>query len=82
MINRVVLGLMLAGALWACTYYRVKDPVSQREYYTDNLKRYDQSGAIGFKDKRTGQHITLGSSEYEKITENEYHRAIKGVDSP
>ena len=71
----VTLSLMLP----AC-YYRVTDPVSGRDYYTDNIKRYDQSGAISFKDKRTGQHVTLSSSEYEQISSDEYKDQIASID--
>ncbi len=73
---------VLSCSLFACTYYRVSDPASGRVYYTNQVKRYDQSGSIGFEDKRTGQHVTLSSSEYETITENEYKRAIKNLDLP
>lgn len=63
-------------SLTAC-HYRVTDPASGRVYYTNEIKRYDQSGSIKFKDKLTGQHITLSSSEYEELSEKEFKHQIE-----
>lgn len=58
-------------SMTAC-HYRVTDPGSGRVYYTNNIKRYKQSGTIKFKDKLTGQHVTLSSSEYEDLSDKEF----------
>ena len=63
-------------SLTAC-HYRVTDPASGRVYYTDNIKRYDQSGSIRFKDKLTGQRVTLSSSEYEQLSDKEFKLQLK-----
>lgn len=63
-------------SLTAC-HYRVTEPASGRVYYTDNIKRYKQSGTIKFKDKLTGQHVTLGSSELEELSDKEFKLQLK-----
>ena len=59
--------LAFVVSLTAC-HYRVTVPGSDRVYYTTHFKRYKQSGTIKFKDKLTGQHVTLSSSEYEELS--------------
>lgn len=65
-------------SLTAC-HYRVTDPASGRVYYTTEIKRYDKSGSIGFKDKLTGKHVTLSSSEYEELSDKEFKLQLKAA---
>ena len=69
----LVVSFTAAGAASGCgSYYKVTDPHNSNVYYTDNLQRQD-SGLVIFKDGKTGQQITLGTSETQKITKDEYN---------
>jgi len=66
----------LAGVVGCSSYYQVKDPDSGSLYYT---KDYDKvkSGAIKFKDAKTGSEVTLQSSEVKEISSDEYKKAVE-----
>jgi PBP1b-binding outer membrane lipoprotein LpoB len=75
--------LILIVCLFAvgCTkYYKVTNPTSDKVYYTTKIKK-KKSGAIRLQDERTGNKVTLHSSEIEKITEHQYNRAILSTES-
>lgn len=70
--------LLLVGLtlfLFGC-HYRVTNPESGRTYYTTNYKDYKQTGAIRFKDHRTGNTVTLSSWETKQIPKGEYEQEI------
>ena len=68
--------LILCFIAFGCTkYYKVTDPTSDKTYYTNKIKQRG-SGAIKIEDERTGNKVTLQSSEIEKITENQFNRAL------
>jgi hypothetical protein len=70
----VVLSLFLGG----CShYYKVRDPLSDKIYYTDDLDN-EGGGAILFHDIVTRQEIRLQSSEVIRITKDEYLANIHG----
>lgn len=56
-------GLLLCG----CTYYRVRDVPTGKEYITDNYHLNYVGGAVHFTDLKTGKIVTLSSSEQEVI---------------
>ena len=60
-----VLGLLLTG----CTYYKITDPGSGKEYYTNDLNaaRYTMNGAVIFTDMETGKTVTLQNSEVQRV---------------
>ncbi|HRX84285.1 MAG TPA: hypothetical protein P5572_04625 [Phycisphaerae bacterium] len=66
---------LLAGAcllLAGCTsYYRVTDVSTQQNYYTKNVQR-KSSGAVVFKDSRTGSEVTLQSSKITKVNKETF----------
>lgn len=74
MIAIVLLCVLMGGCV---AYYRVIDPSSGREYYTNNWDagRYSYTGAARFIDARTGREITLASTEVEKISKEDYEYA-------
>lgn len=66
------LALMLGG----CTsYYRISDPAGTKDYFTTKIK--SKSGAIRFKDAKSGSTVTLQASEVKKISESEFKAAVK-----
>jgi hypothetical protein len=68
--------LLVTVALSGCTYYRITDPHTGKQYYTNNWDqdRYSANGAVQFKDARTGSVVTLQTSEVEVISEEEFKR--------
>ncbi len=55
-------------------YYMVKDPSSDKTYYTQKIKSKKQ-GAVQFEDTITGSEVTIQNSEVTKIEKNEFIRA-------
>lgn len=75
-VQRTMLGLVVLAGLaggGGCQHYRVVDPTTGREYYTDQggFKRYGHSGAVKFNDLATGREVTLQNSEMEKVSADE-----------
>jgi uncharacterized protein YdeI (BOF family) len=76
----MILGILcvMAGLLAGCggNYYRVNDPAGDRQYYTLDIKQ-TRTGAITFKDEKSGSVVTLQSSEVKKISGDEFKAALK-----
>ena len=75
---RYLLILMLCLFAVGCTkYYKVTNLSTEKTYYTTKINQ-KKSGAINIQDERTGNRITLQSSEVEKITKDQFNRALLG----
>jgi len=76
----IALGILcvMAGSLAGCGggYYRVNDPAGTKEYYTNDIDQ-TKTGAITFKDEKSGSVVTLQSSEIKEISEDEFKAAVK-----
>jgi hypothetical protein len=68
----------MAGLLAGCGggYYRVNDPAGTKEYYTTDIDE-TKTGAITFKDEKSGSVVTLQSSEVKEISKDEFKAAVK-----
>jgi hypothetical protein len=68
----------MAGLLAGCggNYYRVNDPGGDRQYYTSEIEQ-TRTGAITFKDEKSGSVVTLQSSEVKEISKDEFKAAVK-----
>ncbi|HYA37177.1 MAG TPA: hypothetical protein VEI74_02735 [Candidatus Methylomirabilis sp.] len=64
--------LLVAGC---ATYYKVTDPQSGKEYYTEEVKS-EKGGSVKLKDARTNSEVTLQSSEVKEISKDEYKAGI------
>lgn len=71
----LLLSLFLLGAC-AGHYYRVTDTSSGRVYFTRDVDTKRRSGAVDFKDAKSGAKVTLQSSQVEKITEAQYQQGL------
>ena len=58
------------------SYYKVTDPASKSVYYTESIDQM-KSGAVKFKDAKTGGEITLQSSEVKEIDSKEFEAGTK-----
>jgi len=78
--THIAFGLLcgMAGLLGGCggDYYRVNDPAGDRQYYTTDIDK-TKTGAINFKDAKSGSVVTLQSSEVKQISEDEFKSAVK-----
>jgi hypothetical protein len=72
-------GLLVGGC--AATYYKVTDPQSGKEYYTEKIDNVT-GGAVKVMDSRTGSIITLQNSEVKEISEKEYKAGLAPVSNP
>lgn len=72
---------LLAASLlvmYGCSsHYLVHDPASGASYYTKDVDRTGDAGAIKFKDHATGSRVILQQSEVRKISEDEYEAGVK-----
>ena len=68
----------VAAVMAGCaTYYKVNDPAGTKEYYTKKIKE-TETGAISFKDEKSGGQVRLQSSEVKEISKEEFNAAVKG----
>ena len=76
----MALGILcgMAGLLAGCggSYYRVNDPAGEKQYYTTEIEQ-TRTGAITFKDEKSGSVVTLQSSEVKEISGDEFKAAMK-----
>ena len=67
--------MMLTTFLVGCfggSYYMVRDPASGTAYYTTDVDKAGGTGAVKFKDEKTGSTVTLQSSEVKEISKDEF----------
>jgi len=70
------IGAAVALCLAGCgNYYMVRDPSARTEYYTTDIDSAGMSGAVKFKDVKTGSTVTLQSSEVKEISKDEFTKA-------
>jgi starvation-inducible outer membrane lipoprotein len=86
-VSRVIAAFSLVGAmgfvLAGCgtTYYQVTDTNSGKVYYTTKVKK-SSSGAVSFKDARSGAEVTVQASEYHTVSETTYNAGVSGAARP
>ena len=68
-------GLVTLVAGCGGDFYRVNDPAGDKQYYTKDIKQ-TKSGAITFKDEKSGSVVTLQSSEVKEISKDEFKAAV------
>src|SRR3974390_3465133 len=62
-------------------YYEVRDPHSGNVYYTQKVDTYS-SGSVKLKDDRSGNLVTLQSSEVKTIDSKAYEAGLKAAVTP
>ncbi len=67
----------MAGLLGGCgsDYYRVNHPTTDKVYYTKEIDRA-KAGAVTFKDEKSGNTVSLQSSEVKKISKEEFQAGM------
>jgi len=59
------------------SYYRVTDPQSGNVYHTHNVHHSRRGGFVEFKDARTGEKVTLQSSQVVKVSKYEFDKGTR-----
>ena len=72
----ILCGMITLVAGCGGDYYRVNDPAGDRQYYTTDIDK-TKTGAITFKDEKSGSKVTLQSSEVKEISKDEFKSAVK-----
>jgi hypothetical protein len=79
-----VLALVLLGvAVGGCaSYYKVTEPASGKEFYTQEVSRTFGGGAVEFKDAKTGAMTTLQNSQVLEIDKDAYEAGLSAAKAP
>ena len=72
LIVSLCVGLLVVGC---ASYYKVTDPQSGKEYYTQEIDNV-RGGAVKLKDARTGGLVTIQNSEVKEISSKEYEAGL------
>ena len=62
--------ILIMVTLGCATYYKVTDPATGKDYYTDTVER--EGGSVIFKDANTRATVTLPTSEVIEISKGEF----------
>jgi len=70
-------------ALTGCaSYFKVTEPASGKEFYTQDVSRKIGGGAIEFKDAKTGAITTLQNSQVLEIDKKTYEAGLAAAKAP
>ena len=72
----VFCGLTMIMVGCSSQHYRVNDPGTGKAYYTTKVEDAGRGGAVKFTDDKSGNHVTLQSSEVKTITSDEYDAGL------
>jgi hypothetical protein len=64
------------------SYYKVTEPGSGKEFYTQEVSRRAMSGTVEFKDAKTGATTTLQNSQVLEIDKKTYEAGLKAASAP
>ena len=79
-ILAVVPLMLLAGG--CASYYKVTEPGSGKEFYTQDVSRRVTNGSVEFKDAKTGATTTLQNSQVLEIDKKTYEAGLKAAKAP
>jgi len=73
-----LLPAVLLMLMYGCSsHYMVHDPASGATYYTKDVDRTGDAGAVKFKDHATGSKVILQQSEVREVSEDAYEAGVK-----
>jgi uncharacterized protein YcfL len=73
----MVLGLALFFLSGCGSYYMITEPTSKNVFYTEDVEQSKSSGAVKFKDAKTGATVNLQNSEVKEISKDEFKKAVE-----
>jgi uncharacterized protein YceK len=62
--------ILIMVTLGCASYYKVTDPATGKDYYTDTVER--KGGSVTFKDVNTRATVTLPTSEVMEISKDQF----------
>jgi hypothetical protein len=62
--------ILIMVILGCASYYKVTDPATGKDYYTETVER--NGGGVTFKDVNTRATVTLQSSEVLEISKDQF----------
>ena len=62
--------MMMIMTIGCASYYRITDPATGKDYYTEQLER--KGGGVIFKDVNTNETVTLPTSEVLEISKDQF----------
>ena len=81
-VERLALTLWVVTLAGCASYYKVTEPGSGKEFYTEQVSRKLTGGAIEFKDAKTGAITTLQNSQVLEIDKKTYEAGLAAAKSP
>jgi len=74
--------VLLAAGTGCASYYKVTEPTSGKEFYTQEVSRKLTGGAVEFKDAKTGAATTLQNSQVLEIDKKTYEAGLSAAKAP
>ena len=62
--------ILIMVTLGCASYYKITDPATGKDYYTQEVER--EGGSVTFKDVNTRATVTLPTSEIMEISKDEF----------
>ena len=75
LLSSILIGLASLMMVGCASHYKVTDTNTGKIYYTQGIKK-KTSGAIEFKDARTGANVTVQASEYLNISKDSFTAGV------
>ncbi len=74
---RFFVAVVAVSLLSGCfsNYYEVKDPSSDKVYYTTKFNE-KREGSVSFQDEKTGASVTIQNSEIREIKKDEFKEGV------
>ena len=74
---QVFVCLSLLSLIGCATHYAITEPISGKNYYTDDIDK-EEDGSIKFKDAKSGKEVILNSSEIKSISTEDFNISVYG----
>lgn len=81
-ISRSLAVASLLAVAGCVSYFKVTEPGSGKEFYTQDVSRKIGGGAIEFKDAKTGATTTLQNSQVLEIDKKTYEAGLAAAKAP
>ena len=74
---RILVAVAVLSLLAGCfsNYYEVKDPSSDKIYYTTKINE-KREGSVSFSDAKSGANVTIQNSEVREIKKAAFKEAV------
>ncbi len=77
MLPGLLLSSLALGLTGCSSHYMVHDPASGNNYFTRDVDRTGDAGAVRFRDEATGARVIIPQSEVRKVSADEYEAGLR-----